>query len=337
MMTAGFISIILLATALLTGLVRRHALRRDLLDVPNERSSHTVPTPRGGGVAIVIVVCITWVVATIFNLLPVNISGTLLGGGLAVAVIGYVDDRVHVPVAIRMLVHFAAALGVVLGIGYIEALSLPGGSLELGLVGAAIATLYIVWLLNLTNFMDGIDAIAGIEVVTVMGAAGALLWYVGDSSLAVVSLVVGAAAAGFLPWNWPPAKIFLGDVGSGFVGYCFGAIAVISHAIGSLDIYVWSILLGSFIVDATVTLIRRLARRQRVYEAHRSHAYQHAALRYRAHAPVSIAVGLINLVWLLPLAMAVVVGHLHGSVALLVAYLPLLILSLYFRAGCGDA
>lgn len=336
MMTAGLFAIVSFATALLTGLVRLDAIRRGLLDVPNERSSHTTPTPRGGGLAIVAVVLIASMIAAIYGLTSISTIGPLLGGGLVVAIVGYLDDHGHVPIIVRIVIHIAAALGVIFNVGYFEALSYPGGSLEIGAAGAVIATLYVVWLLNLTNFMDGIDAILGIEALTVMGAAAVLLLHVGDTSLATVSLILCAAAAGFLPWNWPPARIFMGDVGSGFVGFCFGAIAVMSHATGSLDIYIWSILLGSFIVDATVTLISRLVGRHRVYEAHRTHAYQLAAFRYRAHAPVSVAVGLINLFWLLPVSFAVVTDYLHGFVGLLIAYVPLVALSLCFRAGSDE-
>jgi Fuc2NAc and GlcNAc transferase len=124
-----------------------------------------------------------------------------------------------------------------------------------------------------------------------------------EPGLAFVVAALGAASLGFLAWNWPPAKVFMGDAGSAFLGFAFGSLALVTHALGALVIWSWLILLGVFLVDATVTLVRRLLRGERVYEAHRSHAYQHASRRLGSHRTVSVAVGVLNIAWLAPLAL----------------------------------
>jgi Fuc2NAc and GlcNAc transferase len=138
---------------------------------------------------------------------------------------------------------------------------------------------------------------------------------------------------GFLFWNFPPAKIFMGDAGSGFLGMAIGVISL-QAAWASPDLFwAWLILLGVFIVDATVTLLRRLLRGEKIYEAHRSHAYQFASRRYGRHLPVTLAVAAINLFWLFPLAASVVLWSIDGVLALTVAYIPLLLLASKFNAG----
>jgi Fuc2NAc and GlcNAc transferase len=144
---------------------------------------------------------------------------------------------------------------------------------------------------------------------------------------------VGFAAAGFVVWNWPPARIFMGDVGSGFLGFLFGSMALITHKVSELSFWVWPILLGVFIVDATVTLCRRLMNRKKIHEAHRSHAYQHAVRRYGAHMPVSLAVAAINLLWLGPIAGLVALQLIPGTTGILLAYPSLLVLAWKFDAG----
>jgi Fuc2NAc and GlcNAc transferase len=321
------------AACVLTWFVMRLALRLAILDVPNERSSHQLPTPRGGGVAIVFTVVGTWLLAAVYGLVDRQEVVVLAAGGLLVAAIGLADDRSDVPAKWRLLVHLIAAALLVAATGGLSAISFGGVSVDLGWAGAILALLYIVWLLNLYNFMDGIDGIAGVEAVTVAVPAAALLWMTGDTAMAIVTLTVGAASLGLLVWNWAPAKIFMGDVGSSFLGYTFGALAVVSHATSGVSIYAWSILLGAFIVDATVTLIRRIVTGQKFYKAHRAHAYQHAVDRYGSHATVSVAVGVTNIVWLFPVAWFVVSGRLDGFYGLIIAWLPLLGIAVKYHAG----
>jgi Fuc2NAc and GlcNAc transferase len=209
-----------------------------------------------------------------------------------------------------------------------------GITLNAGWLGWAIISLYVVWMLNLTNFMDGIDGIASVETITVCaGAAFSSVLASPNARLWLAPLVLASATLGFLVWNWPPAKIFMGDVGSGFLGLMLAVLALEAAWAAPRLFWSWVILFGVFVVDATVTLIRRVARGERFYEAHRSHAYQHVATRRGAHQPVTLAVGAINLCWLLPLALLVALGRLDGLAALAVAYTPLVIGAVRMGAG----
>jgi Fuc2NAc and GlcNAc transferase len=147
---------------------------------------------------------------------------------------------------------------------------------------------------NLYNFMDSIEGIAAAEAL-VVGLGGALLLAASSPPLAPVSALVAAAAAGFLVWNWPPARLFMGDVGSGFLGFAFGALALASERARALPAVLWLVLLGPFFVDATVTLLRRLARGDRWFVAHRSHAYQRAVQAGCSHGRVTSTVAGLSL------------------------------------------
>ena len=335
MTCAAFFAVVSLLSAALTFQIHRSALHKQLLDIPNERSLHTVPTPRGGGAAIVLVF-----IAAIIFLLATDYVETknaviLIGCGALVALTGFLDDRQLLSNArSRLALHFVAALIAVSALGGLPTLPVFGTDVSLGFFGGVLATVYLVWLLNLFNFMDGIDGISGAEVVSVCGAAVFLIHRTThDFGIASLPLALAAATLGFLIFNWPPAKIFMGDVGSGFVGFAIGIFSLITaDSVGSLG-WVWIILLGVFIVDATVTLIGRLVRKQKPHVAHRSHAFQHLALRFGSHKKVTIGVVVINLVWLFPIAFAVTEGRIDGFAGVLIAYTPLTIAALILGAG----
>lgn len=318
---------------LLTGLLRRHALHTQLMDVPNQRSSHSRPTPQGGGLAVVISFSAGLGITWLWGQLPSSwLLAMGLGGGL-IAAIGYLDDRHNLPARWRFPVHVLAALWALWCLGSLLALSTPWGMIEPGWLGWVLAVIAVVWLLNLYNFMDGIDGIAGIEAITVALGAALLLWWHGDDQAAVTMGLLAAASLGFLLWNWPPAKIFMGDAGSAYLGFVLAVAALATSTQGPLNLWVWLILLAVFIVDASFTLLRRLLRGDRWYEAHRSHAYQHAALRLDSHKLVTLTVGTINLLWLLPLAWAAMHWPHWGAALTVLAWLPLLVLALRLGAG----
>lgn len=322
--------------ALLTGLLRRYAIRSGLLDRPNERSSHSIPTPRGGGLAIVVTSLVGLGVLCLFQLLPVRWFIALAGGGAAVAVVGFIDDRRTLSARIRLAVHLAAAVWALAWIGGLPPLRVGDQVVQLGWSGYVLGTLAIVWVLNLFNFMDGIDGIAASEAAFVTGAGGALVAAFADTGQALPAALVCAACMGFLVWNWPPAKIFMGDVGSGYTGFMIAMLALAAARAHPAAIWAWLILGGVFFVDATVTLARRSLRGDRVHEAHRSHAYQWLSRRWGAHLRVTLVVLLIDLVWLLPaawLAMrypSLAVWVLAGSL------LPLIPLALLAGAGRAE-
>jgi len=321
---------------LLTGLIRALALRGGLLDLPNRRSSHSTPTPRGGGLAIL--------GTFLAGLLYLSSSGSpyparfiviLAAGSLLVAGIGLWDDIRSLPARLRLPVHLLAATLLVWGTGQQAILRFDTWQPAwpqpvLGLI----LLLAVAWFLNLFNFMDGIDGLAGAEGGFIAGSAALLLFLRGEGPEALLPLLLALACLGFLFWNWPPARIFMGDVGSGFLGFTLAALALqTSIFTGSLPVYCWFILPAVFLADATITLMRRLFRREKWYAAHRSHAYQQAAVRYGSHLRVTLGIMAINLSWLLPLALLCVIFPQFGSWLTIIAYLPITLLVLKFNGG----
>ncbi|MBM4200459.1 MAG: glycosyl transferase, partial [Gammaproteobacteria bacterium] len=243
----------------------------------------------------------------------------------------------HVPARFRLAAH-AVAGGLAVGmLGGFRELPLGLTTVQLGWFGAAFALLWTIWLLNLFNFMDGIDALAGTETVFVAGAAITLMALrqegVGPTGLALG--VLASATAGFLWWNWPPARIFLGDVGSGFLGFALAVIALadMSGPGGGLGLPVWVLLNGVFLVDATYTLLRRIATGQQWYSPHRSHAYQKATVMLGGHRPVVAYVGLFNVLWLFPWALAATLRPGMAIPMLIVALFPLFAVTVWLKAG----
>ena len=318
---------------LLTLLVRRYALHTNLLDHPNDRSSHTVPTPRGGGVGIVLSFLAIILVVGMLGLIERRLMIAALGSGALVAVLGYVDDRSSLPARWRFLGHLAAAIWVLGWMGPVPPVPLFGAVVDLSYAGPMLCALYLVWMINLFNFMDGIDGIASVEAITT-SLGGALLWWLAGSGNGWAAAVVFAGCvAGFLVWNFPPAKIFMGDAGSGFLGLMVALLSLWCSQSAPVLFWSWFILIGCFMVDATTTLVRRVRRGERFFEAHRAHAYQYASRRAGRHLPVTLACGAINLLWLLPLATLVALGKLDGLTGVLIGYAPLVWLAFHFRAG----
>ncbi|WDH33710.1 MraY family glycosyltransferase [Pseudomonas chlororaphis] len=325
--------VIFLCSLFLTRKLRSYALSHSLIDIPNGRSSHAAPTPRGGGVAIVLSFLFFLPFLSFESALSWGHTFGLLGAGAGVAILGFLDDHGHIAARWRLLGHFAAACWALYWVAGLPPLMVLGARIDLGLLGYVVAALYLVWMLNLYNFMDGIDGIASIEAITVCLGAALLYWVRGFDELIWGPLLLAFAVSGFLYWNFPPARIFMGDAGSGFLGITLAILSLEAASVFPDFFWGWLILLGVFIVDATVTLIRRLLRGDKVYEAHRSHAYQFASRRFGKHRPVSLAVGLINILWLFPLAYLVIVGFLEGFIALLVAYVPLVFVAIKYNAG----
>jgi Fuc2NAc and GlcNAc transferase len=317
----------------LTAAMRRYALSASLMDHPNDRSSHTTPTPRGGGVAIVATFLL--LVCALFALerVAAGLLVAILGSGVLVALLGYVDDRRHLPARYRFFGHLVAAAWVLGWIGQLPAVPVFGVVLDLGLLTTLLSALYIVWSINLFNFMDGIDGIASLEAIAVSLCGGWLWWTVQPDGDWPVALLFAASTLGFLVWNFPPARIFMGDAGSGFLGLMVALLALWSSRTAPSLFWSWFILGGCFMVDATTTLVRRVRRGERFHVAHRSHAYQYASRRYKSHRVVTLAVLALNLLWLLPLAAAVAMQRLDGVLGVLIAYAPLTALAWHFKAG----
>lgn len=330
----GVFIVLALLSGWATGWVRHYALIR-LLDVPNDRSSHTRPTPRGGGLGIVVVLVVSGLMAFADGLLPASLA-LALSAAIPLAIIGFIDDHGDVPARWRFLVQVISAIWAIYWIGGLEMLRIGGLDLHLGVLGYPFGILVMVWMLNLFNFMDGIDGIEASEVIFI-GLASSLL-IGGGITLApapeLLTLVaISGATFGFLLWNWPPARIFMGDVGSGVLGFLLALLMLQSAVSGKLSLVIWVILSGVFLVDATVTLLIRLTQGERWYQAHRSHAYQHASRRFGNHRTVTLGVLAINLFWLLPMAFIAQMKPELEFLVMLVALSPLAYAGIRLGAG----
>ncbi|MDR9862870.1 MULTISPECIES: glycosyltransferase family 4 protein [Pseudomonas] len=328
-----FLSIVIVLSLALTAWLRRYALARKIIDVPNSRSSHTIPTPRGGGVAIVLVFLLSLPFMAWMQLVSVDSLIAVGGAGALIAVIGFIDDHGHVAARWRLLGHFAAAAWALAWLGGLPAIEVFGVTIDLGWAGYVVSAVFLVWMLNLYNFMDGIDGIASVEAISVCAGLALLHWLSGSEGMIWLPLSLACATAGFLFWNFPPARIFMGDAGSGFLGMVLGIFAISAAWTSPKMFWATLILLGVFIVDATFTLMRRCLRGDKVYEAHRSHAYQFASRYFGKHLPVTLGVAVLNTFWLLPVALSIVLLGLDGVLGLILAYSPLLVLAVKFHAG----
>lgn len=278
---------------------RSLALRQGLLDVPNERSSHRRPVPRLGGVGIVLgFFAGSGVAVALGTRLDTNALWLALFFGV-VAVVGLVDDIKSLPAAMRFPGQLAIATGYCMLAGPIRVADIPGlGPVRLGFLAYPISILWIAWMVNLFNFMDGLDGIAGTQ--TVVGAAvfAIAAWVAGDAGLVTFAAAVGGASVGFLLFNFPPASIFMGDVGSTALGFCFAAFSLRAASASTIELAAPAAVLatGPFIFDATFTLLRRAAARERFWQAHRSHVYQRPQNWGVAHATVTVVAGAMMLV-----------------------------------------
>lgn len=342
----------------LTGLLRRLALRHNWLDEPNQRSSHRAPTPKSGGVGFSVAISLTWIEwgaflgadwsvgmgAAIDHRAAELISQTelyllaLVAGAAVIALVGLVDDKMHLPPILRLVFHFlcsALVLFYLPELPEVQGLAwIPRGLLFV------LFMLAMVWFINLFNFMDGIDGIATIEALSIL--LGMLLIVIlfgaNVAEASSVLLPVISALLAFLWWNWSPAKIFMGDAGSGFLGVFLPGLMLLVSWLAELDFISIVMLSGVFVMDATVTLVKRFLDRQQLSRAHRSHMYQILSRRWGSHARVSLLVALVNVVWLLPLSvLSLWSNSLQLSWGILViAWLPLGIMAHRCRAGLNN-
>lgn len=320
-------------------LVRRHAPRFGLVDAPNHRSSHVQPTPRGGGFGIVFGAAFAGIWVCAMSSAPWPLWAAL-GLSLLIAVVGLWDDIRFVSVRLRLLVQLLACASLVGLFGQPFLLVLPFGIALSGAVVFVVLCLSGVWWINLFNFMDGIDGLAGAQAVFMLGAAlGLALWIHPAVSVQPVwqwMVCLLAATLGFLWLNWPPAKIFMGDVGSTYIAVMIFFFALASVQSSWLSYPVWLVLGALFVTDATITLVIRFLRGEPVAQAHRSHAYQHLARRWHSHRRVTAAALAMNILWLAPLAAAGLIWPERSWVLVGVAYTPLLIVAISVGAGRAD-
>lgn len=250
--------------------------RFHILDQPNDRSLHSQPTPRSGGLAILLAVYVCGMGAIYILDQSRGLSyGWVGGSGLLVAGISYFDDRFTLPPGLRLIVHTLAAALIASGGFVINRLELPG--LELSLpywIGVIFTLLFVVWMLNLYNFMDGMDGFAGGMTVFGFGVFAVLGLFSGNTLFSILNLIIAAAAMGFLVFNFPPARIFMGDAGSSTLGFLAASMTLWAAHEKVFPFWLAILIFSPFIADATVTLIRRLLRGEKVWQAHKTHFYQ---------------------------------------------------------------
>jgi Fuc2NAc and GlcNAc transferase len=273
---------------------RRWTLKRQILDIPNERSSHTIPTPRGGGIIFVSLSLFFCCIYT-FNLSLL----TYLIGAVLLSIISWIDDLKSVPSALRFTVHFIAAGLIVFGFGSFPTVYVPFfAEIQLGYLAIPITILWIVWLTNAYNFMDGIDGIAATQAITAGIGWYLLGWKFEIPITSFLGLIFAAANLGFLLHNWSPAKIFMGDVGSAFLGFSFAFLPLLASKESPNNtakfFYIGILFVGLFVFDTIFTFLRRLIAGEKVWQAHRSHLYQRLVIKGYSHRFVTILYGVLS-------------------------------------------
>ena len=318
----------LVLTYLLAHAYRAVALRLLIFDKPNHRSAHQEQTPTGAGLSFILVFLAAFIFPDLADTSSSDTFYDVLPALIAVAVVGFLDDYRPLPWPLRVGVHVLCCACVIWITGYPH-INLLGQDIDLGWLGSVLGVLGLLWLLNLYNFMDGIDGISTLEGVSVLAFAVAIALYLGQDSIPQPVVVLLAACAGFLMINWPKARVFMGDIGSGFLGLAFGVLIVTQTM---LPLWSWLILLGWFITDASVTITMRLFRGEKISEAHSQHLYQHLNRTVGTRRTLFYLVA-INTCWLFPSAFAASIFQEFGVVLLGLAYLPMIIFQYYCGAG----
>lgn len=291
-----------LSSLILTSFLAKYLRAKGFIDNPNNRSSHKIPTPRGGGLAILFSLTLAFLIFYIFGILRFHPSFYI--AVLLIAILSFIDDKISLSAGIRFLIHIGSALLVIYYTGGLEKLPFPDPlNISLSWLGYPISLIWILGTMNIFNFLDGIDGYAGFQIL--IYALGLGLFFPGLWPLA---LVMGLSSIGFLFSNWHPAKIFMGDVGSASIGFIFAIIPFyISKNVDSptyITVFYAVVFLWFFLSDGAFTIIRRIARGEKVWEAHRSHLYQRLNIVGWKHDKITILVALgqllsLTLVWFL--------------------------------------
>lgn len=330
--TAGLVFLLTLGG---TGLVRRHALLLGLVAVPNERSSHTTPTPSGGGIAAAVSTLSVLFVVVSRSESPMQLSLVVTA---ALALLGLADDRLNLSSLLRLLLQAASLICLVAWGGVLPALQLG----TVAFSGAALVVVLLfaaLWWINLFNFMDGIDGLAASQTILIallllaLGKAGGTASLPQSTELALVC--TAAAAAGFLCWNWPRARIFMGDAGSYFFAAMLLACGLAAIRTGALSYFSFCTLVSVMVTDASTTLVRRIVHGEAPWRAHRSHAYQRLSRQW-GHRTVVLAYLAVTLLWAAPFAWACHLFPTWEWAFLLVCYGLLLALAVKAEAGVRE-
>ncbi|MFT6287122.1 MAG: Fuc2NAc and GlcNAc transferase [Alcanivorax sp.] len=294
------------------------AQRWNIVDRPNDRSSHTQATPHGGGIPLLLSMLLAMSICAIGSYSWHSSLLILAGLALALTLLGVVDDMRGLSVKFRFACYSGTAA---LGVWWLT----PEAQAAASLTFSLFSVLAILWALNLYNFMDGIDGIAAVQCFLAASGAGLLVFVGGnDGQYALFCLILAFSHLGFLIWNWPPARLFMGDAGSVPTGFLLAGLAFLGEVSGALPAVCWLILLAIFITDSSWTLCWRLSKGHRIFQAHRLHAYQRLSRHWQSHLAVDFVVIAMNALWLFPLAWAAKIWPEWQLILVIVAYFPLL-------------
>lgn len=297
----------------LTYFIRRFALKNKIVSIPNERSLHVVPTPHGGGLAIVISWYVGISILFLSGIIEKNLYFAFLSG-VILTIVSLIDDLIGLKITTRLFFQFVTAITAFVFLGGLRQLIIPGIEMNYLYVVYPLAIVGMVWFINLFNFMDGVDGFASLEAITIC----LVIYFLSGS---VINLLLIACISGFLFWNWPKAKIFMGDVGSTQLGFILVVLGIYFHNTYQFSILNWIMLSSPFWFDATLTLIRRWRNGEKLGEAHRKHAYQRIVQAGFSHLKVNMFLLIIN-------SFVVIIILIYREIKFL--QIPLFILTLSF-------
>ena len=294
MLGIAIFAAVFVISLLSVGVYRRWGIKNNVLAIPNERSSHIEPTPHGAGLVIVIICLITYIPISIF--IMGEFSWGFFVGGFLIAAISFIDDIIPIRFHWRLIVHSIAAVLLIADLETWHGITMLG-NIKFGVLGYILTFLWILGMVNIYNFMDGIDGLAGLQAVIAAGSWCLLCRILDMGGLYFFAVIVAAASMGFVVHNMSRSRIFMGDVGSAFLGFTFAALPLIGRHQASKSpdllpiaavLFVWF-----FLFDAVVTIVRRAIRGEKVWLAHREHLFQRLVSSGLSHRTVTITYAIL--------------------------------------------
>lgn len=271
---------------ILTYIIRLYALKFKIIDIPNKRSSHTIPTPRGGGLAIVICWYIGITILFAVGQIAANLYYALMSG-LILAIISLIDDVISLKPTVRLSAQMISAILAIFLLKENLAVIISGWTISTQFILVPLFVIAIIWFINLYNFLDGIDGYASVEAISV-----AIIIYLFTGNLICILLI--ACVSGFLFWNWPKARIFMGDVGSTQLGFILIVLGIYFNNEGQFNLILWIIITSPYWFDATLTLYRRWRNKEKLSQAHKKHIYQRIVQSGFSHLQTDMALIILN-------------------------------------------
>ena len=308
------------------------AIRFNIIAERNQRTLHNNDTPKGSGIIFSLVSIFLTYLIWFQGLIPDDLTIVICFGGFAATLFGFVDDIINIPAKIKLFIQILLSGFIILCFGEVPLLlDTEYTSIDTGIVGVFIGVIALVWLINLCNFMDGTDGMAASGTIFICAVIAVILFFIQDETeIGLVAGVLALSCFAFLLFNWPMAKIFMGDAGSVFIGYVFGVFIIYTMMLGYISIWTWIIVFGYFGIDTTLTLILRLIHIKKWYGAHRSHAYQNLARIWDSHSKILYLVICFHLLWLLPLAILSVAYNQYQELVCLLAISPTILWTLKY-------